>query len=77
MANTNIECTANGRTVTTTNIPGCREAIINIVFGLLSMSKDVAGLYVAMKTIMNMNNEQKKYGSSWQKTYGKFVRQIR
>lgn len=60
MANTNLECAASGRPVITTNIPGCREAIINKVSGLLCMPKDVDSLYVAMNTIMQMSNEQRK-----------------
>ncbi len=60
MANTNLECAASGRPVITTNIPGCREAVINEVSGLLCKPKDVDSLYDAMKTIMQMSNEQRK-----------------
>lgn len=55
MANTNLECAASGRPVITSNIPGCKEAVINGVNGLLCEPKNSQSLYNAMKEMILMS----------------------
>lgn len=52
MANTNLECAAMGRPLITSNIPGCREAVIDGESGLLCQPKDADSLYEAMKRFL-------------------------
>lgn len=59
MANTNLECAAMGRPVITSNIPGCREAVVEGVAGLLCQPKDANNLYQVMKRFINMTAEQR------------------
>ena len=54
MANTNLECASSGRPVITSNIPGCKEAVIGGVSGLLCEPKNVDSLYSAMKQMVEM-----------------------
>ncbi len=49
MANTNLECASSGRPVITSNIPGCMEAVIDGVSGLLCEPKNVDSLYRVMR----------------------------
>ena len=60
MANTNLEAAASGRPIITSNIPGCREAVIEGKTGLLCEARDVHSLYIAMKTIIEMDRETRK-----------------
>ena len=60
MANTNLECAASGRPVITSSIPGCREAVINGVSGLLCESKSAESLYYVMKHFTALSAEQRK-----------------
>lgn len=63
MANTNLECAASGRPVITSNIPGCKEAVIKGVSGYLVESKNWRDLYNAMKHFIQLpQNERKKMG---------------
>lgn len=55
MANTNLECAASGRPVITSNISGCKEAVIDGVSGLLCKPKDADSLYEAMKRMINIS----------------------
>ena len=55
MANTNLECASSGRPVITSNIPGCKEAVIDGVSGLLCEPKDPESLYQAMKRMAEMS----------------------
>lgn len=57
MANTNLESAAMGRPVITSNIPGCREAVVEGVSGLLCESQNADSLYDAMKRFMLLPNE--------------------
>ena len=57
MANTNLECAAMGRPVITSNIPGCREAVLDGISGLLCEPKDADSLYEAMKRFLNLPQE--------------------
>ncbi|MCM1461039.1 MAG: glycosyltransferase family 4 protein [Bacteroides sp.] len=60
MANTNLECAACGRPIITSNIPGCREAVINGLSGFLCESKNADSLHNSMKRFINLTYEQKK-----------------
>lgn len=60
MANTNLECASSGRPVITSNIPGCREAVIEGVSGLLCEPKNADSLYQAMKQMAEMRREEQK-----------------
>lgn len=59
MANTNLECAASGRPIITSNIPGCKEAVIDGVSGLLCKSKSSQSLYDAMKKMFLMDNDNR------------------
>ena len=60
MANTNLECAACGRPIITTNIPGCREAVIKGKSGLLCKPRDAEDLYGAMKKMMGLSNSERR-----------------
>lgn len=60
MANTNLECAASGRPVITSNIPGCREAVIDGVSGYLAESKNTEDLYCKMKKLVQLSYEDRK-----------------
>lgn len=57
MANTNLECAAMGRPVITSDIPGCREAVIDGVSGLLCPPQDAQSLYRAMRRFLEMPHD--------------------
>lgn len=59
MANTNLECAAMGRPLITSDIPGCREAVVENQSGLLCQPRDADSLYNAMKQFLRMTNEDK------------------
>ena len=52
MANTNLECASSGRPIITSDIPGCREAVIENISGLLCRKKDSEDLFEKMKTML-------------------------
>lgn len=54
MANTNLECASSGRPVITSNIPGCKEAVLEGVSGLLCEPKNVESLYATMRQMAEM-----------------------
>lgn len=54
MANTNLECAAMARPVITSDIPGCREAVVENVTGLLCAPQDPESLYGAMKRFLSL-----------------------
>jgi len=60
MANTNLECASCGRPVITSNIPGCKEAVIEGVSGMLCEPKNAESLYQAMKRMVQMSEEERK-----------------
>ena len=60
MANTNLESASSGRPIITSNIPGCREAIVEGVSGLLCRSKDVDSLYRTMKQMLGFTRGQRE-----------------
>ena len=59
MANTNLECAAMGRPVITSDIPGCREAVIEGKTGFLCAPQSVGSLYEAMKAFLQTPYEQR------------------
>lgn len=59
MANTNLECASSGRPVITSNIPGCKEAVIDGVSGLLCEPKNAEHLYQTMRSIVEANVEDR------------------
>lgn len=60
MANTNLESAASGRPVITSNIPGCREAVIDGESGYLFERKNADSLYNVMKKFVTLSYEQRK-----------------
>lgn len=60
MANTNLECASSGRPVITSNIPGCKEAVIEGVSGLLCEPKNVDSLYEVMKQMVEMSIAERR-----------------
>jgi glycosyltransferase involved in cell wall biosynthesis len=61
MANTNLESAATGRPVITSNIPGCREAVIPEVSGFLCEPKNADSLYAAMKKMIEIGSEGRAF----------------
>ena len=60
MANTNLECAAMGRPLITSNIPGCREAVVEGESGILCEVKNTDSLYAAMERFLALSMEQRK-----------------
>ena len=60
MANTNLECAASGRPIITSNIPGCREAVIENVTGILCEAKEADSLYEAMKLMIRTSLKKRE-----------------
>lgn len=56
MSNVNLEASATGRPVITTDIPGCRESVENERTGWLCESKNADSLYVKMKLFLNTDS---------------------
>lgn len=59
MANTNLESAASGRPVITTDIPGCREAILNGKTGFLCKRNNVDSLCKAMRRMYQTPREER------------------
>ena len=59
MANTNLECAAMGRPLITSDIPGCKEAVIERESGLLCKPKDPDSLYETMKYFLTVPSDQR------------------
>lgn len=60
MANTNLECAAMGRALITTDIPGCREAVIEGKTGLLCRPKDTDSLYEQLRRFLALSPEERE-----------------
>jgi len=60
MANTNLESAASGRPVITSDIPGCREAVVEGKTGFLAKRKDDESLYKAMERFIRLSYEDRK-----------------
>ena len=59
MANTNLECASSGRPIITSNIPGCKEAVVD-GSGLLCEPKNIDSLYEAMKIMIKKTREERE-----------------
>ncbi len=59
MANTNLECASSGRPIITSNIPGCKEAVVD-GSGLLCEPKNVDSLFEAMKKMTSISREERE-----------------
>ncbi len=60
MANTNLECAAMGRPVITSNIHGCKEAVIHKKTGFYCKRKDSGSLYKAMRYFCSIDYARRK-----------------
>ena len=68
MANTNLECASSGRPIITSNIPGCREAIIDGISGLLCIAQNTDSLYKMIEKMILMDyNCRKNMGCNGRK----------
>ena len=59
MANTNLECASSGRPIITSNIPGCKEAVVE-GSGLLCEPKNTDSLYKTMKKMVAISREERE-----------------
>lgn len=59
MANTNLECASMGRPVITSNIYGCKEAVLENVSGYLCEKQDAESLYKQMKKFTQLCYEER------------------
>ena len=59
MANTNLECAAMGRPLITSDIPGCREAVVSGESGILCQRQNADSLYEAMKAFLKLSCQQR------------------
>lgn len=60
MANVLLEAAATGRPLITTDIPGCREAVITNITGYLVRKDDAGDLYLAIKKFLNLDNNERR-----------------
>jgi galacturonosyltransferase len=60
MANTNLECAAMGRPLITSDIPGCREAVVEGSSGFLCKAADADSLQDAMTRFLGLSREQRR-----------------
>lgn len=68
MSNVNLEASATGRPVITTDIPGCRESVEDGITGWLCQSKNSNNLYKKMKQFLHTNvSEREIMGKSARK----------
>lgn len=58
MANTNLECASSGRPVITSNIPGCKEAVIDGVSGFLCEPRNMESLHFVMRKMINTDDRE-------------------
>lgn len=59
MANTNLECAASGRPIITSDIAGCREAVVKDKSGFICERKNYESLYYVMKKFLLLNTEER------------------
>lgn len=59
MANTNLECGAMGRPIITSDIHGCKEAVIENESGFLCQPKNSESLYNQLKKFIELSYDQK------------------
>lgn len=59
MSNVNLESSANGRPVITTNVPGCRETVDDGKSGYLVEARNAESLIEAVERFINLSYDQK------------------
>ena len=59
MSNVNLESAANGRPVITTNVPGCKETVVDCKTGYLVESKSAKSLVNAIERFIKLPYSQK------------------
>lgn len=63
MANTNLECASSGRPIITSDIPGCKEAVLVGKSGFICEPKNTNSLYISMKKMIGTSiAEREKMG---------------
>ena len=62
-----MEAAACGRPVITTNVPGCKDAVINNITGILIPPKNYIALANAIKNLCNNKKKLKKIGKAARK----------
>ena len=60
MANTNLECAAMGRPLITSDIHGCKEAVLAGKSGFLCKAKNADSLYKEMKKFLLLSQEERR-----------------
>ena len=60
MSNVNLESSANGRPVITTDVPGCRETVDNGVTGFLVKPRDAESLIKGVERFLALPYEEKQ-----------------
>lgn len=60
MANTNLECASMGRPLITSNIHGCKEAVVENITGFLCEKENKEELYRCMERFIKLSYEDKK-----------------
>lgn len=60
MANTNLECASSARPVITSNIHGCKEAVVDGFSGFLCEKQNVQSLYDAMLHFVKLSYIEKR-----------------
>jgi len=60
MANTNLECASSGRPIITSNVPGCKEAIICGKTGFLCEPKNIDSLYSMMLQMLEISRSERE-----------------
>lgn len=62
-----LEAAASGRAIITTDVPGCRDAIVNNQTGLLVEVKNVINLSNAMQNLICSNKLREEFGKNGRK----------
>lgn len=60
MANSNLECAACGRPIITSNIPGCKEAVLDGTSGFLCEPHNVDSLYEALTKMLKLSRTERE-----------------
>ncbi len=59
MANTNLESASCGRPIITTNIPGCKEAVLSSQSGFLCEPRNIESLYSVMRKMIEQSRSER------------------
>ena len=59
MTNVNLEASALGRPVITSDIPGCNNSVEHGITGYLVPAKDTNALYEAMKRFLDLSRDER------------------